>query len=71
MLSEDELTARELTSISETLIPIDRAALNCGTKDVIGQLRALAAVLYPDIDFSDADIDTEASDEASDEGSEE
>lgn len=44
----------------ETLYEADRSALLDGTKNVIDQLRQLAMLMYPDVDFSDTEI--EASD---------
>lgn len=49
----------------DTLYEADRSALLDGTKGVIDQLRRLAALMYPDVDFSDTVIASDASGESS------
>lgn len=40
-----------------TLYEADRSALLDGTKNMIDQLRRIAALMYPDVDFSDAEVE--------------
>lgn len=47
---------KALSEISENVKPIERAKLLTGTKDVIEQLRAVASVMYPEIDFTDVTL---------------
>lgn len=69
-LKEKDITEdKELGGISERTEAFDRASLLCGTKDMIERLRDAAALLYPEIDFTDAAAGSQG--EPSDESSEE
>lgn len=56
--------AQKRAVAEEALYEADRSALLDGTKGVIDQLRRLAALMYPDVDFSDTVIASDASGES-------
>ena len=72
-IDEEEIKEeKDLGKISETAKPIERTKLLTGTKDVIEQLRVIASVMYPEIDFTDEALSAGADEpESSAENSEE